>query len=88
MIIDIHECENGELSYDEKITRIRYFGSLEGFTTNKIIEMLMEEAREYFLLNPVYPFEPSDSETSVNPKRKSFERFTSYKQKRTKSRKI
>ncbi|MEN4750739.1 hypothetical protein ABEH28_13330 [Pseudomonas sp. Ps21-P2] len=47
-----------------------------------------EEVRKYLLEMPTYPNETKDAEIQATAKRKSFERFTGYNQKRTKNRKI
>ncbi|MFI3044489.1 hypothetical protein [Pseudomonas coronafaciens] len=85
--IDLDPIESSESS-SEAITKTDYNGSTERFMSDRLIKMLIEEkTREYRLLAPKYPYVTDLDEMPATPNRKPFERFTGYKQKKTKNRK-
>ncbi|MGP5465205.1 hypothetical protein ACTXNP_02435 [Pseudomonas helleri] len=88
MIIDIQERKNESETPSKEITKTACNGSTERFMTDRLIKMLIEErTREYRLMAPIYPYEADVEKAQVTSSRKPFERFTGYKQKKTKNRK-
>ncbi|WP_154232454.1 hypothetical protein [Pseudomonas syringae] len=88
MIIDIQERKNASETSSEEITKTACNGSTERFMTDRLIKMLIEEkTREYRLMAPKYPYVADVEEIPATSKRKPFERFTGFKQKKTKNRK-
>lgn len=88
MIIDIQVRKNETESSSDVITKKDSNGFTERFMSDRLIKMLIEEmAREYRSMAPIYPYVTDLDEMPATPNRKPFERFTGYKQKKTKNRK-
>lgn len=88
MIIDIQVRKNETESSGDVITKKDSNGSTERFMSDRLIKMLIEEmAKECRSMAPIYPYEADVEEVQVTSSRKPFERFTGYKQKKTKNRK-